>query len=50
MVSVLLSVWSLRSLQYLTCGDGVDADLHGGAGAIQVVVEGEVQTSRGGGY
>ena len=30
-----------------TCGDGVDAELHGGAGTIQVVVEDEVQTSRG---
>lgn len=29
-----------------TCGDGVDAELHVFAGAIKVVVEGEVQTSR----
>lgn len=35
--------------KYFTCGDGVDTELHVGAGAIQVVVEDEVQTTSGGG-
>lgn len=37
-------------MQSFTWSDGVDAELHRGAGAVQVVVEGEVQTSRRGGY
>ena len=32
-----------------TLGDGVDTELHGGAGAIQVVVEEEFHTSWVGG-
>lgn len=30
-----------------TWGDSVDAEGHGAAGTIQVIVEGEVQTARG---
>lgn len=32
-----------------TCGDRVDTDLHSSTSAIQVVVEGKLETCRGGG-
>lgn len=39
----------LQDISYLTAGHCIDIELHGGGSAVHVVMEGEVQTARGGG-